>query len=117
MGGFLDFLADQGTGEWVIWTKALAEEEPELREAVAVFDSRDNPAGRAATEWLREEALDNHPSTVTQLLVKDRRVEAFFALCSGHVKFSQRDRNDFGASQAARQTRRSTSCIQPSQSP
>jgi hypothetical protein len=91
MTGFLDFLEDQG-GEWIIWTPELAAKEPEIVDAVRAFNSLDIPAGRAASNWLKESSLDNHPSTVTQLLLKDGRVEAFFALCSGQAKLSQRHR-------------------------
>jgi hypothetical protein len=93
MSGFFDFLAEQDPGgEWIIWNPEVAEREPELLEAVEAFESLAIPAGEAAAAWLREESLDNHPSTVTRLLLRDHRVEAFFSLCSGQVKFSQSQR-------------------------
>lgn len=64
-------------------------------EAVDAFNSLDVPAGEAASEWLKQSALDNHPSTVTQLLLREGRVEAYFALCSGQAKLSQRQRKKF----------------------
>jgi len=60
--------------------------------AVQAFRSLDVPAGQRAAWWLRTEALLNHPSTVTQLLVVQGQVEAFFALCSATVKLSERHR-------------------------
>lgn len=91
MSGYLEFLGDCG-GDWVLWTPELASSEPEIFQAIDQFESRDCDAGKAATSWLKESALDNHPSTVTQLLVLDGRIEAFFALCSGQVRLSQRQR-------------------------
>jgi hypothetical protein len=94
MSGYLDFLDDyvDPGGDWVKWTPDVAEAEPEIGGAIETFQSRGNPAGQAATSWLREKALDNHPSTVTHLLMRNGKVEAFFALCSGHVKLSQSQR-------------------------
>jgi hypothetical protein len=91
MTGFLQFVADRG-GDWVTWTPEVAAAQPELLEAIEEFESLDVPAGEAATAWLKEDSLNNHPSTVTRLLVRDGRIEAFLAMCSSHAKFSQRQR-------------------------
>jgi hypothetical protein len=86
-----EFQADYGE-RWVRWTPEKAHREPALGKAVEAFESVDNAAGRRCAEWLRSEALDNHPSTVTHLLVVDGEVHGYFALCSGHARLSQRDR-------------------------
>jgi hypothetical protein len=64
---------------------------PELRAAVAGFEPVDIPAGKRNAKFLKEEALDNHPSTVTHLHLKDGKLEGFFALSSGTAKLIQSD--------------------------
>lgn len=86
-----DFQADYGE-RWVRWTPERADREPELSEAVEAFESINNAAGRHCADWLRYESLRNHPSTVTHLLVVNGEVHGYFALCSGHARLSQRDR-------------------------
>jgi hypothetical protein len=66
---------------------------------VEAFQSIDTPAGHAATRWLREEALPNHPSTVTYVLVSERRVEGYFALASSSVTLTQRHRRQLSPGQ------------------
>jgi hypothetical protein len=86
-----DFQADYGE-RWVRWTPEKADREPALDAAVQAFEPVDNAAGRRCAEWLPREALRNHPSTVTHLLLVGGDVHGYFALCSGHARLSQRDR-------------------------
>lgn len=87
---YFDFLQDFGD-EWVGWTPRAARD-PELVTAVRAFEPVNNPAGHRNAAWLKQEAVANHPSTFTHLLIVDGRVEGFFALCSGTAKLSQRHR-------------------------
>jgi hypothetical protein len=64
---------------------------PELRAAVAAFEPVNLPAGERNARFLKEEALDNHPSTVTHLHMKNGKLEGFFALSSGTAKLIQSD--------------------------
>jgi hypothetical protein len=87
---YFDFLQDFGE-EWVAWTPHAARDS-ELSAAVHAFEPVDNEAGHRNAAWLKEEAVANHPSTVTHLLVVEGRVDGFVALCSGTAKLSQRHR-------------------------
>jgi hypothetical protein len=69
----------------------LGENQHHLLDAVEEFESLDNDAGRAATTWLKESALVWHGTTITWLLLKNRRVDAFYASASASVLLSQRD--------------------------
>lgn len=83
-----------GDETWYVWSPDL-EDDPEYEKiagAVEEFESLDTAPGRDATRWLREEALDNHPSTITRLMVLDDRVEGFYAISSAHIRLSQRHR-------------------------
>lgn len=79
---------------WHQWTPANAASEvyEDIGEAVEEFESLDTPAGQAATVWLKEHALPNHPSTITYLLVLGGRIEGYFALASSSVELTQRHR-------------------------
>ena len=91
---FLHELRDDRGGRWVKWTLESASQNPDLRQVVESFEGVAVPAGQRAAEWLRRHALINHPSTVTQLYIVDRQLEAFVALCSATVKLSQRHRKE-----------------------
>jgi hypothetical protein len=67
------------SGEWVRYTPSEVERRPELAQLVAAFQPLDYPAGHAAQHFVQNEALDNHGSTVTHLLVGLDRVEGFIA--------------------------------------
>jgi hypothetical protein len=89
-----DFLASQiiDRGEqWVRWYPRRAHEHPEWRRAVQEFRSDEWEAGREATRWLHEDALLNHGSTVTRLMMIDGRVEGFYALASAQVTLYSRE--------------------------
>lgn len=88
-------------GLWYQWTPANAASPAyeDVAAAVASFESVDTPAGQEATRWLREDALSDHPSTVTYVLLSDERVEGFFALASGSVTLSQEHRRELGPGQ------------------
>jgi hypothetical protein len=60
------------------------------------FESLDFPAGEAAAEFLRDEAVVNSVMTRTHLLVADNRVEGFISLCSGSVRLSERSVRSLG---------------------
>jgi len=85
-----------GDETWVRFTpevvEDLGDDRDALLNAVERFESVDCPAGRAAADWLREDSLDNHGSTVTYLLLRDGRVEGFYALSSAQVRLSMRHR-------------------------
>jgi hypothetical protein len=92
--------------EWFRWTPEVAREEvdgelvnQDLIDAVAEFQSMDTEAGEAATDFLQNRALDNHPSTMTRLLKRGGRIHAFYAICSGSFELSQsqRDEPEIGA--------------------
>ena len=86
---------------WYHWTPANAESPVygDIARGVAEFESLDTPAGQAATAWLKEDALPNHPSTITYLLVLGGRVEGYFALASSSVELTQRHRRQLKAGQ------------------
>ncbi len=77
---------------WVRWTPEAAATGPDLRAAVAAFAAPPTPAGRAATTWLREESIDNHPATVTWLAIIDDEAVGFFALAASSVEIRQAHR-------------------------
>jgi len=95
-----------GEETWVRFTPEvvldLGDEQETLLAAVADFEARDCPAGRAAAEWLRENALDNHGSTVTYLMLRARRVEGFYALSSAQVRLSMRHRRELAGDRGQR---------------
>jgi hypothetical protein len=103
-GGYMHFVGHFHSGDpdkqWIRWLPDMPGAD-DLRDAIQAFEPVDNPAGRRCAQWLRDEALDNHPSTVTHLLVRNGRLEAFFALCAGAVKLSQRHRRDLRAGDRA----------------
>jgi hypothetical protein len=49
-------------------------------------------AGREAAAWLRDRALDEYGSSITYLMLRKGRVEAFYALCSAEVLLTGGDR-------------------------
>ncbi len=52
-----------------------------------------------ATRWLREDALLDHPSTITYVLLLDGRIEGYFAMASGSVTLTQRHRRSLRSGQ------------------
>lgn len=92
-----------GEERWYRWLPNMAEEAAysDVAAAVQDFVSVDSDSGRAATMWLREESLANHPSTVTWLMVQEARVEGFYALCSAEVRLTERHRKRLSAGDRA----------------
>jgi hypothetical protein len=87
-------VADIHDAYWYQWTPANAESAvyEDIARGVAEFESLDTAAGAAATAWLKEDALPNHPSTITYLLVLGDRVDGYFALASSSLELTQRHR-------------------------
>jgi hypothetical protein len=87
---------NDGKAAWVRLTpevvEDLGEDKHQLLDAVDEFESVDRPAGHAASGWLKFEALAWHSTTVTYLMLLDRRIEAFYAVTASNVLLSQRDR-------------------------
>lgn len=86
---------------WFQWTPRnnASPAYADIATKVEEFQSIDKQAGHAATRWLKEDALLNHPSTVTYVLVSDHRVEGYFALASSSVTLSQRHRRKLAPGQ------------------
>ncbi|MCW3019849.1 MAG: hypothetical protein JWN10_2157 [Solirubrobacterales bacterium] len=87
---------EHGNRAWVRFTPEVVEDlggdRHLLLDAVDEFESLPTDAGRAATSWLRERALDEYGSSVTYLMLLERQVEAYYALSSAEVLLSGRDR-------------------------
>lgn len=87
---------EDGGAAWVRLTREviadLAEDAHLLTDAIKEFEAVDKPAGREATDWLQRDALDWDGTTLTYLMLLDRRLEAFYASASSSVMLSQRDR-------------------------
>jgi hypothetical protein len=88
-------------GSWYQWTPANADSAAyeDVAQAIAEFESLDTKAGREATRWLREDALLNHPSTVTYVLKSGTRIDGYFAVASGSVTLTQRHRKELAPGQ------------------
>lgn len=82
---------------WYKWTPEVAADprNAELANGVREFRSERSDAGREAARWLREDALEDHPNTVTYLLWTGVRVDGYFALASGSVELAMDDRLEF----------------------
>lgn len=81
---------------WV--TLPITEEQPppSVRAALDEFDGGGSPAGRAATEWLQNEALAAHRTSRTRLLIMEGRLAGYYSLASAQVALRQRDRKRLG---------------------
>ena len=89
-----DIESSASTAQWVTLSPSTAT--PELIEAMSTFRALDYPAGKAATQFLADEAVVNSSMTRTHLLVRDNRVEGFISLCSGSVRLSERSIRSLG---------------------
>jgi hypothetical protein len=69
---------------------------PELLAAIKAFEPLHFPAGDAAAEFLKDEAIINSGMSRTHLLVSEQRVEGFVSLCSGSVRLSKRSVRSLG---------------------
>jgi len=56
------------------------------------FDAGERPAARAASTWLRTQAVAAFQTSRTRLLLCSGRVEGFYSLASAQVELNQRDR-------------------------
>lgn len=82
---------------WERWAPGKAAVRHDLRAAVAAFDAgSSHPAGVRAASWLRDEALANHPASITWLMLVDDELVGYFALASGAVELRRRDRSRLG---------------------
>jgi hypothetical protein len=86
---------------WHQWTPENAEDAvyADIARGVEEFESLESPAGEAATAWLKEDALPNHPSTITYLLALDGRIEGYFALASSSLELTQSHRKQLKSGQ------------------
>jgi hypothetical protein len=93
--------ADDEDWFWCRWTPHTAESRgfEDVTRAVKKFRSLDNPPGREATRWLKEEALANHPATVSWVLMGDGRIEGYFAVASTSVELKQSHRKALSSGQ------------------
>lgn len=80
-------LQTDARGTWTRWDRDRKDDD-DLVEKIAEFRSLDNPAGVAATRWLREDAYDNDGLTKTRVLVSEERVEGYIATCFGTVELT-----------------------------
>ena len=87
-------LADGHNGLWYQWTplNAGSAAYEDIAAAIEEFESLETPAGDAATVWLKQHALANHPSSITYLLLLDGRLEGYFAMVSSSLELTQRRR-------------------------
>ena len=79
---------------WVRWSRARAESNPELIEQIEAFDAGPLPAGETAAEWLREAGLVGE--SIPYLLVEDNELLGFYALTAGEVQLSSHHRKQYG---------------------
>ncbi len=93
--------ADNDGWFWCQWTPDTAESRAfeDVARAVQKFRSLDNPSGREATRWLKQEALANHPATVSYVLMGDGRIEGYFAVASTSVELKQSHRKALSSGQ------------------
>jgi hypothetical protein len=77
---------------WVRWTPEVAEQHPNIADAVADFRAKGTERGKeaalAATRWLRERSLPNYRTTVTWLMLNPAEdfVEGYYSLASAQVE-------------------------------
>jgi hypothetical protein len=85
-------LEEEDTAVWTLWTPAIAESfaHADIARAVASFEPVDKPAGHAATDWLKNQALNEHPVTQTWLRHEDGRLLGFFAACADEVQLVEK---------------------------
>lgn len=81
---------------WITLPSREEELSSELRLALDDFDAGERTAARAATAWLRTQAVAAHQTSRTRLLTAGRRVAGFYSLASAQVELSQRDRRRVG---------------------
>jgi hypothetical protein len=94
-------MSSGSSGDWYQWTPANAGSVAyeDIAQAIQQFESLDTKPGQEATRWLREDALLDHPSTITYVLMRDGRVDGYFALASSSVTLTQRHRRGLQSGQ------------------
>ena len=83
---------DDDEPTWLTLPGVDIEPSPRLREALDGFDAGPTPAGAAATRWLRDAALIEHPISRTRLYIANGAIAGYYSLCNAGVEISQRDR-------------------------
>ncbi len=94
-GSILTALEDS-TPTWITLPRSAADVPTELRNAVDDFNAGERPAARAATDWLKSQALDRYETARTRLLVAERRVAGFYSLASAQVELRGQHRRELG---------------------
>jgi hypothetical protein len=82
--------------EWVHLTGEQIEADGGLLESVDRFEAPPSPAGEAATEWLKQSALDRTGNIATYVLLAGDRVLAFYSLGMGEVELRTQHRKTVG---------------------
>lgn len=77
-------------GRWVVFDNATAT--PAIAKAIDEFQPLDNPGGRAAYRWLKDEALPQDGATRTHLLLDedDGRLLGYFACCADRISLTRK---------------------------
>lgn len=84
--------------EWVHLSGQQVAADPSLTEAVGRFRAPHGDAGDAATEWLRESALDEADHVATYVALIDGEVAAFYSLAMSEVELSSAHRKGLDVS-------------------
>lgn len=75
------------TDGWTRWDEATAKSANwTVANAVKAFEPLNNDDGEECARWLKEDALNDHPHTVTWVLCNGGVLEGFFAMCSGTLE-------------------------------
>lgn len=76
---------------WIRWRPGREKElaYSDVAKAVEEFEPVPHKAGRAAANWLKTEAIQDYPATVTWLNYENGRVEGFFAIRSGSFRLKE----------------------------
>lgn len=77
---------------WIPWSPAKARHFAyrDIAQAIGDFEPVDREAGLAAARWLKEDAADDHPASVTWLYYDSGRIDGFFAIRSGNFLLSSK---------------------------
>jgi hypothetical protein len=82
--------------EWVHLTGEQIEADVGLLESVDRFEAPPSPAGKAATEWLQQSALDRTGNIATYVLLEGDQMLAFYSLGMGKVELRTQHRKKVG---------------------
>lgn len=78
--------------EWVHLSEGQVAADPSLVEVIARFRAPRGAAGDAATEWLRDRALDEADHVATYIALADGGIAAFYSLAMSEVELSSAHR-------------------------